>query len=159
MSIYFTSDTHFGHKNIIQYCDRPFANTHEMERVLVRNWNDKVLPTDTVYHLGDFAFAKRSEVERLLAELNGTKVLIKGNHDSSQTRGARGWAAVVPSLRICLHMLGEVLLQHKPGKAMLHGHTHSGPLERLNGRSLDVGADAWDYAPVSLEEVILEFLK
>lgn len=54
--VFFTSDTHFGHKAIIGFCDRPFSSVEEMTEVLVENWNSVVGPTDTIYHLGDFAF-------------------------------------------------------------------------------------------------------
>ena len=73
--IYFTSDTHFGHANIIKYCKRPFANVDEMNIALVAAWNAKVKPEDTVYHLGDVTF-KRLDMVPLL---NGTKILIRGN--------------------------------------------------------------------------------
>ena len=52
---FFTSDTHFGHENIIKYCNRPFTSTEEMDKALISNWNKVVKPEDTVFHLGDFA--------------------------------------------------------------------------------------------------------
>ena len=80
--IFFTSDTHFGHANIIKYCARPFASVQEMNRELIARWNAVVGPRDTVYHLGDFAFGKASEAPTFLRKLNGAKkILIRGNHD------------------------------------------------------------------------------
>lgn len=81
---YFTSDTHFGHKNIIEYCVRPFANVEEMTQVMIDNWNEVVKPEDTIYHLGDFAFLKQDKMAEILGQLNGHKILIKGNHDKGK---------------------------------------------------------------------------
>ena len=78
--IYFTSDTHFGHKNIIRFCDRPFKDVNEMNEILVKNWNDTVGVDDTVYFLGDFAMSF-TPVETITPRLNGRKILIAGNHD------------------------------------------------------------------------------
>lgn len=98
MSIYFTSDTHFGHINIIKYCNRPFLFDYEldkdrlydqqnidvekMDETLIKNWNAVVTAQDTIYHLGDFAFYKdQKKTRNVIRRLNGNKVLILGNHD------------------------------------------------------------------------------
>jgi len=80
MSIFFTSDTHFGHENIIKYCKRPFKDAAEMDKVLIRNWNRVVGPNDLVYHLGDFAVGG-GPAGPYLDQLNGRIILIHGNHD------------------------------------------------------------------------------
>jgi len=79
--IWFTSDTHFGHKNILVYqkADRPFDSVEEMNEALISNWNYCVAPKDTVYHLGDFCFGKKNI--DIAGRLNGNKRLIMGNHD------------------------------------------------------------------------------
>ena len=79
--IYYISDTHFGHKGVINFDKRPFSDINEMETILIANWNNKVTNQDTIYILGDFCFEKESEWLRLLNQLKGKKVLIKGNHD------------------------------------------------------------------------------
>ena len=56
MKTFFIADTHFGHKNIIKYCNRPFANIEEMNETLIENWNKAVSAEDAVYILGDFAY-------------------------------------------------------------------------------------------------------
>lgn len=78
--IYFTSDPHYGHANVIKYCGRPFASVDEMTSKLINNWNSVVTPDDIVYCLGDFSLATRP-VEAITPRLNGTKLLVPGNHD------------------------------------------------------------------------------
>lgn len=76
------ADTHFGHANIIKYCDRPFADIYEMTEVLVANWNSVVSPEDEVYMLGDFTLSKNKEIiSKLVSRLNGNIYLVMGNHD------------------------------------------------------------------------------
>jgi calcineurin-like phosphoesterase family protein len=80
MAIYFTSDLHLYHANVIKYCARPFQTVEEMNEIIVKNWNETVGVDDTVYCLGDFAMAFRP-VETFTRRLNGIKYLIPGNHD------------------------------------------------------------------------------
>lgn len=82
MSKFITADTHFGHKNIIDYCGRPFKSVEEMDEEMKRRWNEIVGPEDTVYHLGDVCMRK-SMTPYWGRELNGRKMLILGNHDRS----------------------------------------------------------------------------
>jgi len=81
MTIWFTSDLHFGHANIIKYCNRPFESVDHMNQELIRRWNEKVQPEDTVWVLGDVAMGKLKETVPLVAQLNGDKHLVAGNHD------------------------------------------------------------------------------
>jgi calcineurin-like phosphoesterase family protein len=106
--IYLISDTHFYHKNIIEYCHRPFRHIGEMNQTLISNWNSVVCSEDEVYHLGDFAMAHFVEGQResykqayirtcreLLAHLNGHKTFILGNHDAKAKVSLEcGWEAV-----------------------------------------------------------------
>jgi calcineurin-like phosphoesterase family protein len=78
---FFTSDTHFGHKNIIRYCDRPFKDFEEMDEAIVENWNHVVGDTDVVYHLGDLALGPSDRWHDILTSLNGYKIFVVGNHD------------------------------------------------------------------------------
>lgn len=78
--IYFTSDPHYYHANVIQYCSRPFKSVEEMNEALIANWNSVVQQDDIVYCLGDFSLAFRP-VETITRRLNGTKLLVPGNHD------------------------------------------------------------------------------
>ena len=78
--IYFTSDQHFWHSNVIKYCNRPYQDVEEMNEALIAKWNSIVKPEDTVYCLGDFSMAFRP-VEVITPRLMGKKLLIPGNHD------------------------------------------------------------------------------
>jgi calcineurin-like phosphoesterase family protein len=79
--IYFTSDEHYDHHNIIEFCDRPFNSVAHMQAELVARHNTMVGPDDVVYHLGDFALNKKT-VPRILPRLNGKHYLVAGNHDA-----------------------------------------------------------------------------
>lgn len=78
--IFFTSDLHFYHENIIKYCSRPYSSVEQMNEILVRNWNETIGPDDVVYCMGDFSLAIRP-VELYTHRLNGHKKLVPGNHD------------------------------------------------------------------------------
>jgi calcineurin-like phosphoesterase family protein len=78
---YYIADPHFGHANIIRFDGRPFANTQEMENILIHNWNGRVTNDDVVYMIGDFCWGLEKDWIRILDKLNGSKVLIRGNHD------------------------------------------------------------------------------
>jgi calcineurin-like phosphoesterase family protein len=81
MTTHFTADLHFGHQNIIRYCDRPFPNAAVMDEALIDNWNDVVADGDTVWVLGDFALGRIADTLPLAARLRGHKILVAGNHD------------------------------------------------------------------------------
>ncbi|MBQ8637028.1 MAG: metallophosphoesterase [Clostridia bacterium] len=83
--IYFTSDTHFGHYNIIRLCNRPFADADEMNEYMLYRWNEKVNENDTIYIIGDLFF-KCKNPQNILSQLKGKKHLIIGNHDNSWLR-------------------------------------------------------------------------
>ena len=81
MSVFFTADTHFGHKNVIAFCKRPYTNVEEMDEDLILKWNETVGVEDVIYHLGDFAFMDKIRTAATIQRLNGRKVLLMGNHD------------------------------------------------------------------------------
>lgn len=78
---FFTSDTHFWHRNILKYSNRPFDSVEDMNEAIIANWNEAVSSEDTVYHLGDVALGPWSEWEAVLSRLNGYKILVVGNHE------------------------------------------------------------------------------
>lgn len=91
MATWFTSDTHFGHKRIIELSERPFKDVDEMNWAMIARWNSVVEPEDTVYHLGDAVMGGLDNYLHLIDELNGHKVLVAGNHDkcSPAFKGAK----------------------------------------------------------------------
>jgi calcineurin-like phosphoesterase family protein len=72
------SDQHFGHNNVIKYCNRPFVDTYAMELAMIDSWNEVVTWSDTVYVLGDFAFCSSSHAQEILSKLTGSKVFVWG---------------------------------------------------------------------------------
>jgi calcineurin-like phosphoesterase family protein len=159
---YFTSDTHFWHKAIIGYDERPYSSLEEMEESIIRNWNNTVSKKDIVYHLGDFAFGNPRKWANITRRLNGSITLVRGNHDLQNGATLRRLVAdgepifndVCDFESIKINGMG-VILSHYPyigteydyrmkeyapnntGLWLLHGHTHKaghGPvnLDRVN---------------------------
>lgn len=112
---FFTSDTHFGHANIIRFCNRPFKNVEEMDEALIENWNQVVSEDDTVFHLGDFAFGGSSVWKSIIPRLNGHINLIIGNHDRKNLRQGymSSFDMVVPQLQIEIEG-NPIYLNHYP---------------------------------------------
>jgi calcineurin-like phosphoesterase family protein len=159
---WFISDTHFGHANIIGYCRRPFSSAEEMDEAMIANWNRRVRPGDTVYHLGDFAWWRQREATSVAAfnRLSGSKCLVLGNHDDAKAMAKLGWQWVKPVHELRLGRRQSIWLSHYAhrvwpkshhGAWHLYGHSH-GRLPPY-GLSCDVGVDCWDYAPVHMEEI------
>lgn len=96
MKFFAIADTHFGHANIIKYCNRPFATVEEMDAALIQNWNETVSNNDIVIHLGDLGLGKKEYIANIVKQLNGKKILIMGNHDnwSEQTYRDMGFHTV-----------------------------------------------------------------
>ena len=86
--VFYISDLHIGHANVIKFDERPFADVTEMNRTIIENWNSRVKANDTVYVLGDFIWAKEKDWPFYVASLSGNKVLIRGNHDPRQFSAA-----------------------------------------------------------------------
>lgn len=160
--VFVTSDWHFGHKNIIKYCNRPFQGVADMDPALIEIWNAQVNPQDAVYFLGDFTFDREHSktdgaLVALLGKLNGNKIFVLGNHDNhiegklraAKVRGISQVWDVVPYLEV-RHNGRKLVMFHYPitewngshhNTVHLHGHCH-GSRKDLPGRLLDVGIDA-----------------
>jgi calcineurin-like phosphoesterase family protein len=157
MEIYFTSDTHFGHRNIIKYCDRPFSSVEEMDETLIQNWNSVVGPRDTIYHLGDFAMG-REDPKVYFNRLNGNKFLLAGSHDTDKVFQLKwGWVKDVYYLRWqririwMAHHAHRVWPKSHHGVWHLFGHSH-GALPPL-GLSFDIGMEGHNFTPWAVEEI------
>lgn len=165
--VYFTSDTHFGHQNILKYCplSRPWATVEEMDEAIIDNWNRTVKPGDTVYHLGDFALCKGNDPEVYSKRLNGHIFLIRGNHDGNRYRTCKGfdWVGEAYQGRMIKWDRKKFFLSHyamhvwdgyQYGIPCLYGHSHGSLPERPGVRSFDVGMDCWNCQLVSMEQVM-----
>lgn len=159
MALFFTSDSHFGDHRAINIWKRPFSSVADMDETLLRAWNAAVGPEDEVWHLGDFA-RRAADVPGLLARLNGTKYLVRGNNDPPGASAAAGWASVQDyaelevegrRLVLCHYPFRSWNGQHK-GALDLHGHSH-GRLKAMP-RQYDVGVDVRDWRPVTLDEIL-----
>ncbi len=155
MSIFFTSDTHLGHANIIKYCKRPFDSVELMDEAIISNWNNTVKNNDTVYHLGDFCFGS---AERYLDRLNGTIMMVRGNHDKAildvyghQAMPYKRIVSINGQYIVLSHFAMRVWDKSHFNSWHLYGHSH-GALPSC-GKSFDVGVDAWNYYPISFEQV------
>lgn len=157
-NIWFTSDTHFGHANIIRFQNRPFKDVNEMDEILIQNWNKCIKPGDDIYHMGDFSFSKQPE--KVAKRLNGNIHLILGNHDRVKHLEKCGfvWMKNYHSLKVGKH---RFILFHYPirnwhhcykGTIHLFGHSHGGTPDL--GRSTDVGVDCWNYYPVHIDTIV-----
>ena len=161
MTIFFTSDTHFGHAGALGLFGRPFASVRAMDDALVARWNATVGARDEVWHLGDFALgAGVPRAAALLDALAGRKHLVAGNNDPPAVRGLAGWVTVADYAELERDGV-KLVLCHYPfrswngmakGALDLHGHSH-GRMAALP-RQIDVGVDAWDFAPVALARLL-----
>lgn len=171
---YFISDTHFGHKNLIQLCDRPFDSVENMDETMISIWNRKVGKNDTVYIVGDLICKSNQSPEWYLNRLNGKKVLILGNHDDEWLQDiepsrffeevARYKEILVANrpITLCHYPMLEWRNSRKVGSGklgyLIHGHIHNltTPLYRTLfeiGNALNAGVDINGFEPVTFEEL------
>ncbi len=161
MSVYLIADTHFGDGSILRYESRPFEDAAAMDAELIRRWNQTVTPQDTVYHLGDFSRYDLQKNREILAQLNGTKYLVLGNHDRQYT--CRQWQEAGFAWVYDLPVLyeGFYVLSHEPiyvsanmPYANLFGHVHASPTYKTcSCRSFCVSVERIDYAPIAFTAV------
>ena len=159
--IYLISDTHFNHKNIIKYANRPFDNVEEMNKHMIKQWNKVVSNKDTVYHLGDFGWGNKEEITRLVSQLNGNKILIRGNHDAHSSK----WymeCGFNMAIKGGIILEDYYLLTHKPIHinelspfVNIHGHLHQHNME--GDWYLNVSVEQIDYTPILFDEIKKKF--
>lgn len=167
MTIWFTSDQHYGHKRICEFAKRPFSDIVEMREELIQRHNEVVESGDLVYHLGDFAFLDDVEAIKIARRLNGNRYLIWGNHDKKLRKSKQFvsqwiWCKDYAEIDVPGDPGTKVILAHYPfltwnkshhGSFHLHGHCHGSLKPDPGARRVDVGVDCWNYYPVSFEEV------
>jgi len=159
-NVFFTSDCHFDHKNIIKYCDRPFNDVDEMNETIIRNWNSVVGENDFVYHLGDFSFHNKDPYH-WLDRLNGNIILIQGNHDRKFDKAMEYGAVIFKEKEVVVIECGvEITLSHYPPEEdvildglYLYGHTHRDVTPNCQ-LAHHVGCDSWNFTPVTLKQIL-----
>ena len=151
--IFFTSDNHFGHKKIVEFCPktRPFKDVDEHDRVMISTWQSQVGQDDIVFCLGDFSFSEADRTRNIIDQLPGTKVLIYGNHDKvikSNIDIQKRFFSIENYMR-CNIDDTHVVLFHFPiaewdmmhrGGFHFHGHVHGKDM-KIPGRIFDVSPD------------------
>lgn len=178
MNLYI-SDTHFGHKNVINFDKRPFGDVGQMDQVLIALWNDRVQKDDDVWILGDFCYRSQHAPEWYLRQLKGHKHLIVGNHDdvTLESNNANKYLESIDMMVNCNDCFNkenvQVILCHYPiaewphihrGSYHLFGHIHN----RLDDtyyfmkdrhRAYNAGCMINNYAPSSLREIIMNNMR
>jgi len=159
----FISDTHFDHKNIIRYCNRPFNSTRQMNQTLVKNWHDTVGNDDHVFFLGDMSYGKdRRPIDYWLGKLNGKISYIRGNHDKDIINRA----TIIHSHYGIKYNDYKFLLMHDPHRPkgydgwIIHGDKHNNNLKEYpfinqKNKTVNVCAELVDYTPLSLDRLIM----
>lgn len=131
--IFLTTDSHFGHTKIKDYCDRP----DNYEELIIKHWKHLIREQDIVYHLGDVIFGNKEQLIEVLKDLPGIKVLIKGNHDrhSDNWYIDSGFTIVCKTIRISNIILSHLPVSMKDRNLInIHGHLHNNPRKKWNKR-------------------------
>jgi len=167
-SVFLVSDTHFGHTGVCRFTRndgvtklRPWDDAEEMDEAMVKAWNERVKPTDKIYHLGDVVINRKAL--KTLARLNGDKVLIRGNHDIFRDDEYRMYFRELRAY----HVMNGLILSHIPvheaslGRfgCNIHGHLHANRVMKAKGVNVQTGeilySDEIDarYYNVSVEQL------
>ena len=178
-AVFLVSDTHFGHTGVCRFTRndgvtklRPWDSTEEMDEAMVKAWNERVKPTDKVYHLGDVVINRKSL--KILNRLNGDKVLIRGNHDIFRDDEYRMYFRELRAY----HVMNGLILSHIPvheaslGRfgCNIHGHLHANRVMKARGVDARTGeilysdeidprywcacVEQTDFAPILFEDAL-----
>lgn len=164
------SDPHFGHRNIIKYCKRPFVSVDEMDEAIIRNCNKVVPHNGTLIIVGDFSFHKdKRRTNQIIYAIKGTKYIVLGNHDEyldqeqlSKFAGAYDYLEVEVRDKDTPRGKQLIVMMHYPfrtwnkshhGSWSLHGHCHGSLPDDPNLLSIDVGVDCHNYTPISYYQI------
>jgi calcineurin-like phosphoesterase family protein len=169
-SVFLVSDTHFGHAGVCRFTRddgvtklRPWTDPAEMDEAMVKAWNERVKPTDKVYHLGDVVINRKAL--SIMSRLNGDKVLIRGNHDIFRDDEYRKYFRELRAY----HVMNGMILSHIPihsdslGRfgTNIHGHLHANRVMtevwgeyKIDSRYHCVCVEQTDFAPILFEDVI-----
>jgi len=159
--IFLTTDTHFFHEKIKEYCNRP----DDCEEKIIKNWKHYINEKDIVFHLGDVIFGNKIQLTNILKQLPGTKVLIKGNHDrhSDNWYIDAGFVIVCKRIRVKKFVLSHAPVSLKDRNLInIHGHFHNNPKKRWEQKMQKIltknhyllSLETTDYKPILLIDAI-----
>ena len=159
--VFFSSDWHLGHRNVLQYDSRPFNNIDDHDRLIIDNWNYRLINTGNIgFLLGDFALTNERKLDEYAAQIAGTVYYVQGNHDHKKDLKILGryFEILAPlqeveingQLIVLCHYCMMVWNKSHRGSWHLFGHSH-GNLGDLDGKRIDVGINNWNYTPVELD--------
>jgi len=152
MNYFFTADEHYGHKNIIKYCNRPFADVNKMDEFIISNHNEVVKDSDLVIHAGDFTLTNKHIAGEYIKRLNGKHIFVKGSHDKwSQNLPWIYNITIEKQLIIVCHYAMRRWPRSHYGAWHVYGHSHGKLLPY--GLSWDVGVDNNNFCPVSYDQL------
>lgn len=155
------SDQHFGHANIIKYCDRPYANIEQMSNALIENHNSVVGANDVCIWNGDVGFIRDELINQILYQCNGYKILIIGNHDFNHKRLRKlKFDEVHLTYQLTKNDV-DVVFTHYPMDNLpsqflnVHGHTHNQTPLHATDQHINVSVEMIDYTPINLDDIII----
>jgi len=163
--IYFSSDWHLNHKNIMKYSNRPFSSIEEMNDNIIRNFFTSLENNSDVYYLGDLSFNLTTAESFLMSIPKNIRFhFIRGNHDKQlqDTLLKKYCTSVCNGYKDINYNGQKITLCHYPmyswncshyGAWMLHGHHHSNTQDRFYGKIMNVGVDLHNFKPISFDEV------
>ena len=159
--IFLIGDTHFMHRNIIKYCNRPFKDVEDMNEQLIKNWNSVVGKNDTVYVVGDFALCGKQKIIEIGQRLNGRKRLVLGNHDQASIATYReagfefvyNHSIILDDFYIVSHIPMVGISANAPF-ANFFAHVHDDPTYKdCSCRSFCISAERINYTPIWFEDI------
>lgn len=161
-NIYIWTDIHFGHTNIIKYCNRPYPNAKLMNECLIGNYFNIIKPNDIVIWGGDIGFMQEREINNILNRLPGYKIQIIGNHDMH--RDGTLYELNFDERHLCMvvdvvdaEIEYQLLITHypmdnvPPGTVNIHGHVHQ---HLMGAHNINCCVEHTNYAPMHFNKVL-----
>jgi len=156
--VFMTADLHLFHKNVILYDNRPFSSLEAMHNYIIKQWNKTVTKADKVFVLGDVSFGQLEETQAIISKLNGTKILIRGNHDKGHSDEWFRKCGFSKTIAFPIIYKDFYILSHQPvfmncnmPYMNVHGHIHTNILN--TNLFYNVGMMNHDYKPVNFEDI------
>lgn len=171
MDTFFIADCHFGHKNVIKYCNRPYLSIEDMDEDLIYKWNKKVHKNDKVYIIGDLFYFKIDNATSILDRLKGKLILIRGNHDDfflKKINVNKYFENIFlyeeislreNKLTLCHYPMYSWKNSRKQNSYLVFGHVHNNKdmfwfdYYCQNEKALNAGVDINNFEPVSFDEL------